>query len=86
MLVSDRFRMLGEECSAVTAAVALREVRVLLAVAEEALAAWDGDEAGRRRCELDRNALARVVEILDAHSRAQGLLDLALEWDGYLTG
>lgn len=79
MAASERFRLLGEECSAVTAAVALREVRVLLAVAEEALATWDGSEEGRRQCETDRSALARVVELLEAHCRAQGLLDLALQ-------
>lgn len=74
--MSDRFRMLAEECSATTAAIALEEVKVLVALADRTLAEWGpGDLVSKKQCQHDRAALARVVEILEAHCRGQELLD-----------
>lgn len=76
----ERFRLLAEECSAITAAVALREVKVLLSVADSALQEWGpGDIEAREQCQSDRAALARVVELLEAHCQAQKNLEQVAE-------
>lgn len=77
--MSERFRKLAVDCSAVTAAIALCEVQVLLSVADSALSEWrPGDIEGQEQCRSDRAALARVVELLEMHCRAQEGIDRQL--------
>jgi hypothetical protein len=86
----DVYQLLGTECTSTSAAIALREVRLLHyvltrqdAVPVEGLAA--PDEPSRRE---DRVALLRVIRLLEIHERAQIVIEdaLGLRFDGSSIG